>query len=101
MLCRSDTIFGVEPLSDANNPAIAGFFIAESTMNQGDDRGKSPNVTGTQPKRRKERNFQQPKKAEQGHAGQGSTKSRKPSPKKVTARRTSKSINKFDALSFG
>lgn len=34
-------------------------------MNQGVDRGKSPNVTGTQPKGRKEQTFQQPKKAAQ------------------------------------
>jgi hypothetical protein len=63
-------------------------------MNQGGDRGKSPNVTGTQPKRRKEETFKQAKKAGQGRAGQGSAKSSKPSPKKVTARTTSKSRDK-------
>jgi hypothetical protein len=41
-------------------------------MNQGGDRGKSPNETGTQPKRRKEQTFQQAQKPDQGRAGQGS-----------------------------
>jgi hypothetical protein len=63
-------------------------------MNQGGDRGKAPNETGTQPKRGKEQTPQQPKKVDQGRAGQGSTKSRKPSPRKVTARKTSKSRDK-------
>ena len=63
-------------------------------MNQGGDRGKGPNFTGTQPKRRKVQTPQQPKKAQQGRAGQGSTKSRTPSPKKVTPRKTSKSRDK-------
>jgi len=63
-------------------------------MNQGGDRGKSPNETGTQPKRRKEQTLQQAQKPDQGRAGQGSANSRKPSPKKVTARTTSKSRDK-------
>jgi hypothetical protein len=63
-------------------------------MNQGGDRGKSPNVTGTQPKRRKEQTLQQPAKPDQGRKGQGSAKSSKPSPKKVTARTTKKSRDK-------
>lgn len=63
-------------------------------MNQGGDRGKSPNVTGTQPKRTKAQTFQQPQKPDQGRKGQGSANSRKPSPKKVTARTTSKSRDK-------
>jgi hypothetical protein len=63
-------------------------------MNQGGDRGKSPNITGTQPKRRKEQTLQQPRKPDQGRKGQGSAKSSKPSPKKVTARTTKKSRDK-------
>jgi hypothetical protein len=63
-------------------------------MNQGGDRGKSPDETGTQPKRRKEQTFQQAQKPEQSRAGQGSANSRKPSPKKVKARTTSKSRDK-------
>jgi hypothetical protein len=63
-------------------------------MNQGGDRGKSPNTTGTQPRVRKEQTPQQPKKVDQGRAGQGSTKSRKSSPKKITPGRTSKSRDK-------
>jgi len=60
-------------------------------MNQEGDRGKGPNVTGTQPNRKKKQTFQQPGKPDQGRAGQGSANSRKPSPKKVAARTTSKS----------
>lgn len=41
-------------------------------MNQGGDRGKSPNETGTQPKRRKEQTFQQPQKPDQGREVRGS-----------------------------
>ena len=63
-------------------------------MNQGGDRGKAPNETGTQPNVRKKQTPQQPAKPDQGRAGQGSAKSRKPSPKKVTPRRTSKSRDK-------
>ena len=63
-------------------------------MNQGGDRGKSPNITGTQPKRTKEQTFQQPTKPDQGRKGQASAKSSKPSPKKVTARTTKKSRDK-------
>jgi hypothetical protein len=63
-------------------------------MNQGGDRGKSPNTTGTQPKPRKEQTLQQPGKPDQGRKGQGSAKSSKPSPKKVTARTTKKSRDK-------
>lgn len=63
-------------------------------MNQGGDRGKSPNSTGTQPKRTKEQTLQQAKKPDQGKAGQGSANSRSPSPKKVTSRTTSKSKDK-------
>ena len=63
-------------------------------MNQGGDRGKAPNETGTQPKGRKKQTPQQPSNPDQGRAGQGSTKSRQPSPKKVTPRRTSKSRDK-------
>jgi hypothetical protein len=62
--------------------------------NQGGDRGKGPNETGTQPKRRKTQTPQQPEKVDQGRKGQGSAKSGKPSPKKVTARTTSKSRDK-------
>jgi hypothetical protein len=63
-------------------------------MNQGGDRGKRTNETGTQPNRRKEQTFQQAQKPDQGRAGQGSANSRKPSPKKTTARTTSKSRDK-------
>lgn len=63
-------------------------------MNQGGDRGKSANITGTQPKRRKEQTLQQPTKPDRGRKGQGSAKSSKPSPKKVTARTTKKSRDK-------
>jgi hypothetical protein len=63
-------------------------------MNQGGDRGKSPNTTGTQPKQRKEQTFQQPTKPDQGRKGQASANSRTPSPKKVTARTTRKSRDK-------
>jgi hypothetical protein len=63
-------------------------------MNQGGDRGKSPNTTGTQPKPRKEQTLQQPGKPDQGRKGQVSAKSSKPSPKKVTARTTKKSRDK-------
>jgi hypothetical protein len=63
-------------------------------MNQGGDRGKSPNTTGTQPKRGKEQTFQQAAKPDQGRKGQGSAKSGTPSPKKVTAQTTKKSRDK-------
>jgi len=63
-------------------------------MNQGGDRGKSPNTTGTQPKRRNEQTLQQPTKPTQGREGQGSAKSNKPSPKNVSARTTKKSRDK-------
>jgi hypothetical protein len=63
-------------------------------MNQGGDRGKSPNQTGTQPNQEKAQTFQQTQKPDQGRAGQGSANSRKPSPKKTTARTTSKSRDK-------
>ena len=58
---------------------------------QGGDRGKAPNVTGTQPRGRTE----SPNvKGTKGREGQGSAKSRKASPKKVEARTTSKSKDK-------
>jgi hypothetical protein len=60
-------------------------------MQQGGDRGKSPNVTGTQPKGRM---VSANEKGTKGRAGQGSAKSRKGSPKKVEARTTSKSKDK-------
>jgi len=55
-------------------------------MNQGGDTGKSPNATGTQPKHRTQQTLQQPKKIDQGRAGQGSANSRTPSPKKTPSR---------------
>lgn len=61
-------------------------------MQQGGDRGKSPNVTGTQPKGRTQSPANE--KGTKGREGQGSAKSRKGSPKKVSARTTSKSGDK-------
>jgi hypothetical protein len=61
-------------------------------MQQGGDRGKSPNVTGTTPNRQTKDAGSE--KGTKGHAGQGSAKSRQASPKKVTARTTSKSRDK-------
>jgi hypothetical protein len=63
-------------------------------MNQGGDRGKAPNITGTQPRHKKEQTLQQPQKPDQGRKGQGSASTSKPSPKKVTARTTKKSRDK-------
>jgi hypothetical protein len=61
-------------------------------MQQGGDRGKSPNVTGTQPTGRTKDSPKE--KGTKGQAGQGSAKSRKGSPKKVQARTTAKSRDK-------
>jgi hypothetical protein len=61
-------------------------------MQQGGDRGKSPNVTGTTPGGRTKDSANE--KGTKGLAGQGSAKSRKASPKKVQARTTSKSRDK-------
>jgi len=59
---------------------------------QGGDRGKSPNETGTQPVTEK-KPYPNPK-AGKGDAGQGSAKSRQGGPKKVAARTTKKSGDK-------
>ena len=61
-------------------------------MQQGGDRGKSPNVTGTQPRRQTQDPENQ--KGTKGREAQGSANSRKASPKKVAARTTSKSRDK-------
>ena len=61
-------------------------------MQQGGDRGKSPNKTGTQPASRK-KDYPNPK-AGKGGSGQGSAKSRQAGPKKVAARTTRKSRDK-------
>jgi hypothetical protein len=63
-------------------------------MNQGGDRGKAPNKFGTERNKSNEETFQQPKKLDQGRAGQGSANSRTPSPKKTSRRTTSKSRDK-------
>ena len=63
-------------------------------MNQGGDRGKSPNVTGTQPKSHKRDSPRRETKGTPGTKGQGSAKSRKASPKKTRARTTAKSRDK-------
>jgi hypothetical protein len=60
-------------------------------MAQGGDRGKSPNVTGTQPNRKTDSPIE---KGTKGSEGQGSARSRQASPKKVPARTTSKSRDK-------
>ena len=64
-------------------------------MQQGGDRGKGPNETGTQPKGRTKESSNQPgRKTGKGSAGQGSAKARQASPKKVAARTTKKSRDK-------
>jgi hypothetical protein len=60
--------------------------------NQGGDRGKSPNKTGTQPTTKK-KDYPNPK-AGKGASGQGSAKSRQGGPKKVAAGTTKKSRDK-------
>ena len=40
-------------------------------MNQGGDRGKGPNVTGTQPNRKKEANFSATRQTGSGSCGAG------------------------------
>jgi hypothetical protein len=60
--------------------------------NQGGDRGKSPNETGTQPAT-KRKDYPNPK-AGKGASGQGSGKARQGGPKKVAARTTKKSRDK-------
>ena len=60
--------------------------------NQGGDRGKGPNETGTQPAVRK-KDYPNPK-AGKGGSGQGSAKSRQAGPKKVAAETTKKSRDK-------
>lgn len=60
--------------------------------NQGGDRGKSPNKTGTQPAAEK-KDYPNPK-AGKGESGQGSGKSRQAGPKKVAARTTRRSRDK-------
>ncbi len=62
--------------------------------NQGGDRGKSPNVTGTQPVGRKATPSPGSKKPGKGGEGQGSGKSRAAGPKRVAARSTNKSRDK-------
>ena len=59
--------------------------------NQGGDRGKGPNETGTQPAVRK-KDYPNPKAGKA--SGQGSGKSRQAGPKKVAARTTKKSRDK-------
>jgi len=69
------------------------FFGGERRMaNQGGDRGKSPNETGTQPATKK-KDYPNPK-AGKGASGQGSGKSRQGGPKKTAARTTKKSRDK-------
>ena len=63
-------------------------------MNQGGDRGKGPNKTGTQPTGRKKSPNPPSKKAGKGGEGQGSAKSRAAGPKRVAARTTKKSRDK-------
>jgi hypothetical protein len=63
-------------------------------MNQGGDRGKSPNVTGTQPKSHTRDSPRRETKGTKGTEGQGSGKPRKASPKKTRARANKKSRDK-------
>ena len=64
-------------------------------MQQGGDRGKGPNKTGTQPAGRKKESPNPPsRKAGKGGEGQGSGKARQAGPKKVAARTTKKSRDK-------
>jgi hypothetical protein len=64
------------------------------SMNQGGDRGKGPNETGTQPTGRKKSPSRGSKKGGKGGEGQGSAKSRAAGPKRVAARTTKKSRDK-------
>lgn len=64
--------------------------------NQGGDRGKGPNKTGTQPTGSKKASAANPgsRKPGKGGEGQGSGKSRAAGPKRVAARSTKKSGDK-------
>ena len=62
--------------------------------NQGGDRGKGPNETGTQPTGRKGSANPPSKKGGKSGEGQGSGKSRAAGPKRVAARSTKKSRDK-------
>ncbi len=64
-------------------------------MQQGGDRGKSPNVTGTQPKPRlKESLNQAGERAAKRGARQGTGKVAQKGPRKIAARTTKKSRDK-------
>jgi hypothetical protein len=61
-------------------------------MNQGGDRGKSPNVTGTQPKPKIKKSANQTgERATKRGARQGTGKVQQAGPKKIAARSTKKS----------
>ena len=62
--------------------------------NQGGDRGKGPNQTGTQPAGRKSSDNPPGEEGGKGGEGQGSGKSRAAGPKRVAARSTKKSRDK-------
>jgi hypothetical protein len=64
-------------------------------MNQGGDRGKSPNETGTQPKPKRAKSpNQKGERAQKRGARQGTGKVAQAGPKKQAARTTSKSRDK-------
>jgi hypothetical protein len=63
-------------------------------MQQGGDRGKSPNLTGTQPKPKAKKSPQSGERAAKRGARQGTGKVAQKGPKKLAARTTKRSRDK-------
>jgi len=81
-------------VSGVGRRGVTVYFGRRGRMNQGGDRGKGPNETGTQPTGRKKSPSRGSKKAGKGGEGQGSAKSRAAGPRRVAADTTKKSRDK-------